>query len=420
MGNSEEGKSCKPEKPSSPAADQNQNNIQVYPDWAAMQAYYGHRVAVPQYFNSGMTTGHAPHPYMWGPPQPMMPPYGAPYGAIYAHGGIYAHPGVPLGSHPHGHGVPASPSISEAMAASTLSMDTPAKSSGNTDRGLMKKLKSFDGLAMSIGNGNCNSAEDGVDHGLSLSGETGGSSDGSDGNTERVGQNGKKRSCEGTPITAGDGKTEEKRNPIPGKEENGASEKIMGVAVAPASAVGKEMDTKFSPSMSMSLELRNPHSANGKTSPTGVPQPCPIIPNEPWLQNERELKRERRKQSNRESARRSRLRKQAEAEELAIKVDSLTAENMTLKSEVHRLTENSDKLKLENTKLMEKLKNVQLDKIDKRELPIGTENLLARVDNSGSIDRNNEEGDMFENKKSGANLHQLLDGGRRTDAVAAG
>lgn len=29
-------------------------------------------------------------------PQPMMPPYGAPYAAIYAHGGVYAHPGVPL------------------------------------------------------------------------------------------------------------------------------------------------------------------------------------------------------------------------------------------------------------------------------------------------------------------------------------
>ena len=26
----------------------------------------------------------------------MMPPYGAPYAAIYAHGGVYAHPGVPF------------------------------------------------------------------------------------------------------------------------------------------------------------------------------------------------------------------------------------------------------------------------------------------------------------------------------------
>ncbi|XP_056688629.1 transcriptional activator TAF-1-like [Spinacia oleracea] len=48
-------------------------------------------------------------------------------------------------------------------------------------------------------------------------------------------------------------------------------------------------------------------------------------------QNERELKRERRKQSNRESARRSRLRKQAE-EELVRRVESLSAENMALKT----------------------------------------------------------------------------------------
>lgn len=37
------------------------------------------------------------------------------------------------------------------MQAATPSMETPSKSSGNTD---LKKLKGFDGLAMSIGNGN--------------------------------------------------------------------------------------------------------------------------------------------------------------------------------------------------------------------------------------------------------------------------
>lgn len=28
--------------------------------------------------------------------QPMIPPYGAPYAAVYAHGGVYAPPGVPV------------------------------------------------------------------------------------------------------------------------------------------------------------------------------------------------------------------------------------------------------------------------------------------------------------------------------------
>lgn len=42
---------------------------------------------------------------------------------------------------------------------------------------------------------------------------------------------------------------------------------------------------------------------------------------------------------------------QAEAEELAVKVESLNADNMTLKSEISRLTEISEKLKLENALL---------------------------------------------------------------------
>jgi plant G-box-binding factor len=47
------------------------------------------------------------------------------------------------------------------QAHTPLSAETPTKSSGNTDQGLMKKLKGFDGLAMSIGNGDAESAEGG-------------------------------------------------------------------------------------------------------------------------------------------------------------------------------------------------------------------------------------------------------------------
>nr|AEM97870.1 bZIP78 [Corylus heterophylla] len=363
MGNNEEGKSSKPEKSSSPATpDQtnqtNQTNIHVYPDWASMQAYYGPRVALPPYYNSTVGSGHAPHPYMWGPAQPMMPPYGAPYAAIYPHGGVYAHPGVPLGSHPHGQGIPLSPA-----AVTPLSIETPTKS-GNTDRGLMKKLKEFDGLAMSIGNGTAEIAEGGAEHRLSESLET---------------------------------------------------------VITPASAAGN---------LVVSSGMATPNM-NTKTTTNSVPLPCAVLPPEAWVQNEREQKRERRKQSNRESARRSRLRKQAETEELAHKVDSLNAENVAIKSELERLTENSEKLRLENATLMEKLKNAKLGQTveislnsidDKRALPVSTENLMSRVNNSGSIDRSIEEkSDMYENNSnSGAKLHQLLDASPRADAVAAG
>ncbi|XWS32087.1 hypothetical protein CRYUN_Cryun23aG0130400 [Craigia yunnanensis] len=362
MGKNDEGKSSKSDKSSSPVPV-DQTNIHVYPDWAAMQAYYGPRVTMPPYYNSAVASGHAPPPYMWGPPQPMMPPYGTPYATIYSHGGVYAHPAVPLGS--HGHGVPSSP-------ASAIPMETPTKSSGNTERGLMKKLKGFDGLAMSIGNGIAENAEGGAEPRLSQSvAETEGSTDGSDGNTTRTDKTGRKRSREGTPTIGRDGKNEAKSNSVAG--------------------------------MTTALELRNPPTMNTKSSPTSVP--CGVMPPEVWLQNERELKRERRKQSNRESARRSRLRKQAETEELALKVESLTAESATLKSEINQLTEKSEILRQENATLVEGLKNAQLGQ--------AKEIIMNKNED--------KEGEMYEKKSnSGAKLHQLLDASPRANAVSTG
>jgi plant G-box-binding factor len=68
-------------------------------------------------------------------------------------------------------------------------------------------------------------------------------------------------------------------------------------------------------------------------------------------QDERELKRQRRKQSNRESARRSRLRKQAECEELGSRVGGLTEENEKLRGEVKRLLEQCTALSEDNKRL---------------------------------------------------------------------
>ncbi|XVF22440.1 hypothetical protein REPUB_Repub12eG0172300 [Reevesia pubescens] len=359
MGNNDEGKSSKSDKSSSPAAT----------------AYYGHRVTMPPYYNSAVASGHAPPHYMWGPPQPMMPPYGAPYATIYSHGGVYAHPPVPLGSL----GVPSSP-------AAATPVETPSKSSGNTERGLMKKLKGFDGLAMSIGNGTAENAEGGAEPRLSQSTETEGSTDGSDGNTTGTDQSKRKRSREGTPTVGGDEKNEAKSNAVT-------------ATISP-----KPIGTVLSPGITTALELRNLPIMNAKSSPTNVP--CGVMPSEVvWMQNERELKREKRKQSNRESARRSRLRKQAETEELAHKVESLTAENSTLRSEINQLTEKSEKLRLENATLVEGLKNAQLGQAQ--------EIIMNK--------KEEKESEMYEKKSnSGAKLHQLLDASARADAVAAG
>ncbi|KAG4169890.1 hypothetical protein ERO13_A12G110600v2 [Gossypium hirsutum] len=373
MGSSDEGKSSKSDKSSSPAPP-DQTNIHVYPDWAAMQAYYSPRVPMPPYYNSAVASSHAPPPYMWGPTQAIMPPYGTPYATIYPHGGVYVHPTVPMGS--HGHGVPSSPKAAP---------ETPTKSSGNTNGGLMKKLKGFDGLAMSIGNSTAENAESGAEPRPSQSAETEGSIDDSDGNTTGADQTRRKRVREGTPPIGVEGNNEARSKPVAARE-------------ATATISPKAVGSVLPPGMTTSLELSNPPA---KSSPTNVPR---VMPSEIWLQNERELKRERRKQSNRESARRSRLRKQAETEELARKVESLTAENTTLRSEINQLTEKSEKLRLENATLVEGLKN--------GELGYAKDIIMNK--------KADKEGEMYEKKSnSGAKLHQLFDPSPRADAVAA-
>ncbi|XP_017627587.1 G-box-binding factor 3-like isoform X2 [Gossypium arboreum] len=382
MGNNDEGKSSKSDKSSSPVPT-DQNNIHVYPDWAAMQAYYGPHVNMPPYYSSAVASGHAPPAYMWGLTQPMMPPYGAPYATIYSHGGVFAHPAVPLASH--------SLDVPSSLAAAGP-VETPVKSPGNTEQGLMKKLKGFDGLAISIGNGTAKNAEGRAKPRPSHSVETAGSTDGSDGNTTGTDQSRWKRSREGTPTLVEDEKIEAKSYQVAAGEVTATiSPKPIGTVVSPGMTTGTI------------LELRNTPNKNAMSSAMGVH--CGVMPTEVWLQNERELKRERRKQSNRESARRSRLRKQAETEELARKVESLTSENAALRSEINQLTEMSEKVRLENAILVEELKNAQLGH--------GQENVLNK--------KEDKEDEMCEKKSdSGAKLHQLLDPSPRDDVVAAG
>ncbi|KAI3818522.1 hypothetical protein L1987_12331 [Smallanthus sonchifolius] len=372
MGNCEEAKDCKPEVTSSPPAEQQQTS-HVYSDWS-MQAYYGPRMAVPPYFSTAVASGHPPPPYMWGPLPHMMPPYAA----IYPHGGVYAHPGVTVAGNPNPTPIP---------------IDSPAKSSGNSDRGLIKKLKRSDELTMSIGNNN----------GISNSQETEGSSEGGDGSTSC--KNGQKRIRGGSSTSSEVGKTEQ-------SDANGVSKKVTGVKI-----LGKEVGAVISGDSGTELELKkSPAAAN-----------MAIVSSTLVLQNERELKKEKRKRSNRESARRSRLRKQAEAEELGARVESLFSENLKLKSEINQLTVNSANLKLQNAKLLEKLKKAQLEqptedpRSDNKGSSLSTANLLSRVDNrSGSVVGDATGSGSNSGSGSGAPLRQLLDASPRADAVAAG
>ncbi|XP_026403950.1 common plant regulatory factor 1-like isoform X3 [Papaver somniferum] len=325
MGSDETGTPSKSEKSSSSSALE-QNNIPAYPDWPSLQAYYGAGVPVPPpYFNPALT-GHPPHPYIWGPPQHMMPPYGSPYTAIYPSGGIYGHPSVSLGS--YGHGIPLSPATGETLVATPLSIATPVKFPSSQDLGMKKKV----------------------------SNDTGGGS------------------------------------------------QSAGTALEVVPSHGT-----------------HPAHVPAVLNRDGVTSEHPVL-------DDHELKKQRRKQSNRESARRSRLRKQAESEELTLKVESLNVENMALKSEMRRLAEDSEKLRLENTSLMEKLKNKQATEAASNEVEVAqganTENFLTRVSDSGSLcmhPHQESKTSTNENANSGtANLHQLLEASPRTDAVAVG
>ncbi|KAH6756474.1 hypothetical protein C2S53_002475 [Perilla frutescens var. hirtella] len=402
MGNIDEEKPSKPEKPSSPPKEQSTNH--VYPDWAMMQAYYGPQFTVPPYLNSAVASPNIPPPYMWVPPQYMIPHYGASYPVFYSHEGVYGHSGV-------------------SMAGTSFSMDTPAESSGNTDGRVMKKSKDLQGLAVSMGNENADSGEHGTNRRLSESEETDDSSGGSNGVTAEAGQSGTKRCRAGSSKSAAKDDKDKKK----GSAKVGRGYESIIEMSCPANTPAKTVENT-----STVPKLKDPSVLNVKPIATYDPQ-TPIS-NEAWLENEQELKREKRKLSNRESARRSRLRRQAESEELATKVETLTIENMTLKSEMDKFMEICKKLELENATLMEKLNDarpgeVNSHKIDcVRQKPVDTVNLLARVisngDGSTCTDRTNEDedGDSYENRRPVATLHQLLDAiaSPRKDLVAAG
>lgn len=331
MGNNEGEKPSKPEKAPSPPREQ--SGVHVYPDWAAVQAYYGPGAIPPPYFNPAVTSGHAAHPYMWAPSQ-MMPPYGSPYAAMYPHGGIYGPTAAPVCM----------------QVATPLSLETPAKSTGN-ESGPGKKGKASDGHAVS-GNGKVDSTGEVGVHGQSQSTDCGteDSCDKSDDSTAREEDNNR-----GHNGVADSGACHMQTHQYPGADANHGNGIVPGIPMASAAAI------------------------------RGGPLPT--------AEDERELKREKRKQSNRESARRSRLRKQAEMEELSRKVDSLTAENMALRSEINKLVEDSEKIRSENATLMDKLKNVQgqtgktvSDRMNEQE------DLLSKVNSSSVTNGNHEQG----------------------------
>ncbi|XP_026664247.2 bZIP transcription factor 1-D-like isoform X1 [Phoenix dactylifera] len=360
-----------------PPATSSSPTTTMYPDWSGFQAYSP--IPPHGFFHSPVASSPQAHPYMWGA-QHLMPPFGTPpppY-VMYPHGGLYAHPSIPPGSHPFSpYAVPSTNGNPEASGTVTTGMEGDGKSSEGKERSPIKRSKgSLGSLNMITGKNNDMGKTSGAANGVfSQSSESGseGSSDGSDVNSQNLLQDSQPKMCGGR-----DSFDEGSQNDTTGRgSQNGvsrapiqatASQTIpimpMPVAGVPGGVAG--------PTTNLNIGMDYWNASNpppippvrgkvpaatvaGAMVPGGLVGSRENVPSELWMQDERELKRQKRKQSNRESARRSRLRKQAECEELARRVEGLKEENTALRAEVDRMREDYEQLLAQNASLKEKL-----------------------------------------------------------------
>ncbi|RRT83675.1 hypothetical protein B296_00017074 [Ensete ventricosum] len=217
-------------------------------------------------------------------------------------------------SHTHCQGIAPSPSpvASEAVVMATpLSVEMPAKSLRNKDRRLVKRLKGLDGLAFSGGNGSTENRDQ------------------ADGNRSLPDVHPFKlevylfRAKESEDLKMYHPQvhfhTWNAKNVNPGHtDETAISSKAAAITAKPVGNIPSSV-----PAAGMDIRVSNASKMKAIGPPvpvaTGAVFPShnsvtPELLTQAYvlfsLQDERELKRERRKQSNRESARRSRLRKQ--------------------------------------------------------------------------------------------------------------
>lgn len=349
-----------PQEPSSTATTGTVNA-----DWSGFQAYssmpsHGFVASSPQ-----------AHPYMWGV-QHTMPPYGTPpypYVAMYPHG-VYAHPSMPPGSYPFSpFAMPSPNGIVEATGNTPGNTETDGRSSEVKDKLPIKRSKGSLGSLNMITGKNNEPGKTGAsaNGGYSKSAESGseGSSEGSDANSQNDSQ-----------MKSGGGQdsmeeVSQNGSSANGRQNGGPNTSYAIVPFSTAGAAGAVPGPATNLHIGMDYWAASGSSAgpavHGKVPSTTVAggiytagsrdnaQP------QVWLQDERELKKQRRKQSNRESARRSRLRKQAECDELAQRAEVLNEENVNLRSEVSRLKRDYEQLLAENASLKERLPPGQED-----------------------------------------------------------
>ncbi|PKA66235.1 Transcription factor HBP-1a [Apostasia shenzhenica] len=373
----------------------------VYPDWSTFQAYSP--IPPPGFFHSAVASSPPPHPYVWGA-QHLIPPYGTPppY-VVYPHGGIYAHPSMPPGSHPFSPYAVASPnrnvetSISLVPSQGTVPGigEPEGKSSEGKEKSPIKRSKgSLGSLNMITGkNSELGKTSGASGNGVfSQSGDSGSeaSSEGSDANSQNDSpqkgydtQNSSEAVAHqnGNPAHVNLHGSQNGTNRAQSQPMIGQTMSIipMPVPAPPIAVTGPT--TNLNIGMDYWSANSSLSSVRGKVPATAVAPMVPGGPSELWMQDERELKRQRRKQSNRESARRSRLRKQAECEELAHRVEVLKEENANLRAEVNKIKKEYEQLLSQNTSLKERI----------GEIPRGTNELIHEIHEKHSVEDGNHQ-----------------------------
>ncbi|KAK8483264.1 hypothetical protein V6N11_028540 [Hibiscus sabdariffa] len=410
MGSSEMDKSAHEKEPKTPPATSGQEPTSatnaggaVNADWSGFQAYspippHGFLASSPQ----------AP-PYMWGV-QHIMPPYGTPphpYVAMYPHGGIYAHPSIPPGSYPFSpFAMPSPNGIVEASGNTPGNIEADSKPSDVKEKLPIKRSKgSLGSLNMITGKNNNLGKESGAsaNGAYSRSAENGseGTSEGSDENSQNCistcrdevkgteagsghpwlilhpscsfswNSSKDEKTFNGFTLNSGgEGEASQNGNSIHGPQNGDPNTMVttamsivpISTAVATTAVPGPTtnlhigMDYWGSPASSTVPAMRGKVPATPVVGGIVTPASRDSVQSQLWLQDERELKRQRRKQSNRESARRSRLRKQAECDELAQRAEALKEENANLRSEANRIKNDEyEQLLAENASLKERL-----------------------------------------------------------------
>ncbi|KAK7252897.1 hypothetical protein RIF29_37158 [Crotalaria pallida] len=332
MGTKEEG----PAKPSkSPSSTQVKPEAPSYPDWSSsMQAYYAPGATPPPYFASTVAPP-TPHPYMWGSQHPLMPPYGThvPYPAMYPPGSVYAHP-----------------SIATTPSATQHNTEFVSKEPNGKDRVSSKNLKGTSTSTGSKAGDNGKAGSGSGNDGISQSAKSGseGSSDASDENTNRQESATNKKG--GLHQMLVDGANAQNNSDgavsVPGKPVVSMSATNLNIGMDLWNA---------SPASAENAKIRHNQSVASGVVASSTTMKHDVPRGEHWIQDERELKRQKRKQSNRESARRSRLRRQAGYEELQKRVEVMGNENRILRGELQRVTEECEKLTSENNSIKEEL-----------------------------------------------------------------